>query len=355
MGGTQRMMVNFTNELSARKIPVCVYIYNYSYNQILEEQLDTTYLHIIKCRKKGFFKHFLRLILLIRTIRDHKINKIFSFSLQGTYLAILSRLLILSDISVIYRMVSVKKAVNHSVNSIRNGLNNFMFENYLLPSCDKVICQSNAMADDLEYFKQKKNENKIAVIHNFFDLQKVEAMAAQKIDLNTEFIIFIGRLSPEKNIFGIIDAYKLISNLHGEKLVIIGKGSLEVELKEYIKFNGLDEKIILLGNQINVYKYLAKAKCLILFSVFEGMPNVVLESMACRTAVIISDFTGHSDIVQNGVTGLVVAKNDVKTLSLKIQQMIENVQYRKKIEKNAYRFIVNFNKLSKVKYISLLN
>ena len=104
----------------------------------------------------------------------------------------------------------------------------------------------------------------------------------------------------------------------------------------------------------NIYKYIAKAKCLVLFSTYEGMPNVVLEAMACNTGVIISNFEGYKDIIEDKLTGFVVENRNVPMLSEKIYEMINQNEHREKMQEKAFQFISEMNRNSQEKYIEIM-
>jgi N-acetylgalactosamine-N,N'-diacetylbacillosaminyl-diphospho-undecaprenol 4-alpha-N-acetylgalactosaminyltransferase len=354
MGGTQRMMTNLINEFGERKIPANVFIYNYSKGQPLEDQINADCVKIIRYQKGGGAKHLFRLIKLIKVIRKNKINRIFSFSLQGAYLSIFAEVLLFRKIKLIYRMVSVKNAVNHSEKKIKSKFNKFIFENLLLNAASTIVCQSNSMACDLLEMRNKKLVQKTRVIHNFFSIKNISEKSKIEIDVKDEFLLFVGRLSPEKNIEGIINAYSMIADKITEKLVIIGEGKLKEDLTLQIEKKGLGNKIIMIGNQSNIYKFIAKAKCLILFSTYEGMPNVILEAMACKTGVIVSNFDGYRDIVEDKVTGFVVENRNVPMLSEKIYQMINQNDHREEMQKKAFQFISEMNRNSQEKYLEIL-
>ena len=354
MGGTQRMMTNLINEFGERKIPATVFIYNYSKGQPLEGQIIADCVKIIRYQKGDTSKHLFRLIKLIKIIRKNNINRIFSFSLQGAYLSIFARMLLFRNIKIIYRMVSVKNAVNHSGNNMKSKFNNFIFENLLLKAANRIVCQSNSMAGDLLDIGSKKLDKKTRVIHNFFSVTNIREKSKDEIEVKDEFLLFVGRLSPEKNIKNIINAYSMIKDKITEKLVIIGEGALKNNLKKQIVEKGLENKIIMIGNQSNIYKYIAKAKCLVLFSTYEGMPNVVLEAMACNTGVIISNFEGYKDIIEDKLTGFVVENRNVPMLSEKIYEMINQNEHREKMQEKAFQFISEMNRNSQEKYIEIM-
>ncbi|MEK7665105.1 MAG: glycosyltransferase [Patescibacteria group bacterium] len=158
-----------------------------------------------------------------------------------------------------------------------------------------IICVSKVSAKDLaENFNVKKE--KIKVIYNLIDTKKIKelSLAPIKADFekifNNPAIITIGRLANGKNHLRLVKIFKEIKkDIKNAKLVILGTGKLEPEIKKAIKDFGLKEDIHLLGWQKNPFNFLAKAKLFVLPSSREGLPCSILEAMACGLPVISAD------------------------------------------------------------------
>jgi N-acetylgalactosamine-N,N'-diacetylbacillosaminyl-diphospho-undecaprenol 4-alpha-N-acetylgalactosaminyltransferase len=353
-GGTQRMMVNVLNEIATPEQTKILYLYNYTSENTLENQLESE-IKVYKCINKGPFKHMFRLFLLIRIIQQEKINRIISFSTNGTYMSIFSKLFLFRNISLVYRLVSIDSALTQSKSSIIHFINKLFFIHVLCRKSDTIISQSNFMSSSLISKNQKLLKNKITTISNILPIHQIEKKANEPIDFKEPYLLFVGRLSKEKNILGIIKAYQLIKSRIKEKLLIIGSGYEQGVLNQYVQDNNLDNSVLFLGNQSNPYKYISKANSLILFSNYEGMPNVVLEAMICKTAAIVSDFDGYKDIITDGKTGLVVERNNIEHLSKAIVKLALDERYRNDCGENAYRFIQQNNKNAKQQYYSVFN
>ena len=116
------------------------------------------------------------------------------------------------------------------------------------------------------------------------------------------------------------------------QLIIIGKGSEEFKLKKFVIENNLGEKIKFLGYKKNPFKYLKQADILILTSIFEGSPNVLVEAQYLRKFVISTDCpTGPKEILNNGEYGVLVNLYDYKLISKIIDNFVLNRSNRGKI------------------------
>lgn len=180
----------------------------------------------------------------------------------------------------------------------RKGVNGIIFKvliKLLYNKADKIIAVSKLIKDDLiNNFNIDKN--KIDVIYNPFDIEKITRLSEEEIDKNVReilgnnYIISVGRLTKQKGQWHLIKAFsELKKSVSDIKLVILGKGEMEIELKELAIKLGLDKDVIFLGFQNNPFKYIKHAKIFALTSLYEGFPMCIVEAMACGTPIISVD------------------------------------------------------------------
>jgi glycosyltransferase involved in cell wall biosynthesis len=149
------------------------------------------------------------------------------------------------------------------------------------------------------------------------------------------YILGVGHLSVEKNFCDLIEAFSEIKNKN-INLVIIGSGNKQKELEIQIKKLGLDKRIFLLGSVNNPFPAYVNAEVFVSSSIYEGWPNVIIESMACDCAVISYDCSyGPAEIITHQENGLLVEPNNVNQLSQQIEQLINNPQLKEALIKNA--------------------
>ncbi len=125
--------------------------------------------------------------------------------------------------------------------------------------------------------------------------------------------LFVGRFQRQKNIFFLLEQMELLfkNNKKDFELHLVGQGPSEKSLKRYSKSLGISSKIFWHGwsSKEKLKKYYQESFCLINPSLCEGMPNVVLEAMACGLPVIASNVPGNDSLVQHGETGLLFDLN----------------------------------------------
>ncbi len=134
---------------------------------------------------------------------------------------------------------------------------------------------------------------------------------------------YIGRLSHEKGVFNFVESIPLI---HEYDFVIIGDGSLRSNITEYIIENNLSDKVKFTDwiPHDQLPDYLNKLKLLVLPSYTEGLPNIMLEAMACGTPVLATSVGAIPDVIKDGETGFLLENNSPECIAetaLKILHM----------------------------------
>ena len=140
-------------------------------------------------------------------------------------------------------------------------------------------------------------------------------------------------------------------------LLIIGEGDKKDKLIKYIRSNNLERIVKIKDHTENPFPYIKSSDIFVLSSLFEGLPNVLLEAITLNCFVISADCpTGPSEILDNGKGGLLFKISDYKDLSNKILMFIANrKQYEKKL-KYAHKRLHRFNyDINLKKYFNAVN
>lgn len=162
---------------------------------------------------------------------------------------------------------------------------------------------------------------------------------------NRKNIITVGRLFPQKNHKLLIQAFALISKkFPNEKLIIFGEGPLKRELKEYAIDMGIEKCVVFPGSISNVNVELSKAKVFVLSSDYEGLPNALMEAMACGTAVVSTDCPsgGPKYLLKESNAGILVSCNNADEMAEAISIMMneeKNKLYRERAKKKSIDFL----------------
>ncbi len=201
------------------------------------------------------------------------------------------------------------------------------FLNQMISKCDTFMVTSKFIQQ--EWYKEKY-ANKFHLIYPPFNLDKLEAAQENGSDLTLPDgpkICYVGRLSEEKGVrFLLSAAESIIEHIKDAKLIIVGTGPLEDELKSMINNSDLLENVIFLGYVDNVFKVLKQVDVFVLPSRSEGCPISVLEAMSMGLPVVATNVGGTPELVVDSETGILVPYNDFRKLGEAIVEVLKNRQ-----------------------------
>lgn len=185
----------------------------------------------------------------------------------------------------------------------------------------------------------------IVTINNGIDFKEIDNLKTEAISESSEYILAVGRLVKLKQFKKLIDIYSESDLIdRGIKLLIIGDGELEDELKQTTNRKRLNDFIKILPFQENPYKYMSKAKFLVLTSKSEGFPNVLIEALACGVPVISFDCeTGPSEIIQHNKNGLLIENQNFKALGDAINTLAKDDKLYVICRRNARESVEKYN------------
>lgn len=227
--------------------------------------------------------------------------------------------------------------------SFRLGLYTIL-DRLLMRYIDQIIAVSDKTKYQLRYCISPK---KIAVVHNGVEIYEPEKAINEKYLLNDRNILFrkktigfVGRLSHEKglNVLNKI-VKKVLSSYMDITFLIIGDGPL-YPLAEKIAAEWKNG-VILTGEIQDVTPYYRIMDALILPSKREGLPMVVLEAMSYGVPVIASDVGGISEVISHGFNGFLCPYGDIDCMIHQIQNLINNQELKRKVQKEAFKTIKN--------------
>jgi glycosyltransferase involved in cell wall biosynthesis len=209
---------------------------------------------------------------------------------------------------------------------------------------DKIILYSQMLAQESDFSRFPR---KTVIAHeHFVDFTKFTLR--KKFDERLNIVGYVGRLSEEKGILNLVDAIPSILNVRmGICFAIYGEGNLADEIKKIIHADGL-ESIVRLTEWVpheDVPRYLNDLKLLVLPSFTEGLPNILLEAMACGTPILATSVGAIPDIIKDGETGFLLKSNDPKHIADKIAKLFKEQQLLEEVSQNASKWVrENFSK-----------
>jgi glycosyltransferase involved in cell wall biosynthesis len=262
-------------------------------------------------------------------------------------------------------VISIRISPNY-YKSVRFGVIGILLMKLIYPYADIITSNSKESLNQLKKIV-KTSRSKFKLINNAINLSKIKYTSTEK-KLPDNYLVTIGRLSKQKNIFFQIDIinYLRIKKIK-YKLLIIGEGGLKKELIEYAlslglkvaqELNNISSDIIFLGYKSNPFRFIGNNCIFILSSYYEGMPNVLIEAMAKGTPIISSNCpTGPKELIVNNESfknerskyknGILLptpknTKNDISIWGDYVLELMQNKSLRKQISYNARKRVMDF-------------
>jgi glycosyltransferase involved in cell wall biosynthesis len=125
----------------------------------------------------------------------------------------------------------------------------------------------------------------------------VNTPAETTVRTGRKLVLFAGRMEPQKNIDVLLPALLVTLKTVDCDAIFCGEGSLKRRIVEWIERNGLGARARVLGYTPNLWGLMKRASMLVSPALFEGIPNVVLEAMACRCPLVVSDIPEHREFL----------------------------------------------------------
>lgn len=213
---------------------------------------------------------------------------------------------------------------------------------------NRIINKISSMSSDGFIFQTKrakecypkKVQDKSVVIHNAIGNPLLKKIDENKI-MTEKTITSMGRLEYQKAHDVMIKSCAPVLKKHPEyKLVIYGEGSLRPYLEDLINKLDMQNNVFLPGNTENAVLEVAKSQVFLLTSRFEGMPNALMEAMACGIPSISTDCDmGPAELISDGENGYLVPVDDVDAITQKLELLIDDESLRKQISNNSRKIV----------------
>lgn len=191
-----------------------------------------------------------------------------------------------------------------------------------------IICVSHAIKEKLLtiYQQTASKPNQITVIGNPLTVKDIQEKAeAFMPEIDRPYILSVGRITPNKNISLLIEAYNLLraSGNTTHKLVIIGTGHDLSHVQSNADKSPYRDSILFLGQQSNPYPYMKYADVFVLSSKVEGLGMVLLEALACKTKVISTKSESGVLDIMTGDLAANLCEQDPQSLAEKIDHVLK--------------------------------
>jgi glycosyltransferase involved in cell wall biosynthesis len=275
------------------------------------------------------------LFLLVRYIVSNDVEMVISRAWNGN---------VLSGLAAYLTRRKVILFLSGSIDLSGHGVIKKSIYKFIYSRADKIISVSKESKQNCVKWL-RVSPDKIEVIYNGVDTYEINSMASQKAKLPDSYnpelptIVFTGSMVHRKGVDILLEAFSKVCLKWRVNLVLIGEGEKLLEYKELSKKLNVSENVYFVGEHVNPFPFMNLGSIFVLPSRGEGFPNVVLEAMSLKKAVIASDCkTGPREIIDQS-NGTLIPVGDVEELSTSLENYIIHEEIRKKHSEEAYKTI----------------
>lgn len=331
-GGTERQLIELLKNIDQQKfrsILVCLRKYpgTPGFDSISNEN------HILNVHSLASIKGIIVFLKFIHFLRNRSTDIIQTYFHDSTLFGIMAAWL-----AGIKTKVSCRRDLGFWYNS--KLLRNLSLVNRFT---DRILVNSHAVKKAVVYHEHF-SPKKIDVIYNGLDNKAADNLPAA--DLKSEFPAIrdcdriVGMVAnfnrPVKRVDLFVEVADRVLKQHQDvRFLLVGGGSLEKDLQYVISRLDLNDKVILAGKKNPAMPYIKSFDVGILTSDSEGFSNVLLEYMAAGVPAVATDVGGNREIIQHGVTGLLVPPGDAKKLAEAILYLLKHDEIRKEMSHKA--------------------
>ena len=228
-----------------------------------------------------------------------------------------------------------------------------MFTDWMTCACaTHIIPEGKGVMDDLQQHITRKPMrvlgygNVRGVDMDYWNSANVDAKLLQSIRKEDVFtFVFVGRIVRDKGMNELMEAFLRVREKHQVRLMLVGRfeDTLDPISDEARKAIKECDDIVYAGPQFgkDLLAYYAAADCFVFPSYREGFPNTVLEAGAMGLPSVVTDINGSREIIENGKNGLIVPSKDAEALAEAMSRMVEDVDMRQLMARNARPMIAS--------------
>jgi glycosyltransferase involved in cell wall biosynthesis len=356
-GGVERVVVNLIKGLVKYPLSIDLLLFN-KHSEFLQEVPPEVRIiefpNMESSRIRWVFP-------LVSYLRHEKPSILVSHILQFNVIAVLAKFL--SGISlhtILVEHLSFDCLENKTIDKSNKRFDIVDFLRLLLyPRSNLVAAVSQGLASELEsHLKMRAGATKVLynpVIDRSLILKTQSICDHPWLQPNQPpFFLAVGRLEPQKDFSTLINAFAIFRQKHVARLIILGEGTERQKLEAQIVRCRLEEDISLPGFSDNPYVYMGRASAFVLSSIFEALPTVVIEALACGCQIVATDCPyGPDEILMSGKYGLLVPVGDIKSLANAMEKIIDSPISPNLLRQRASDFTVENATLEYLKVMEL--
>lgn len=371
-GGAERNIINLALQFNKKRVPYEVILFK-RLNEYTSEygenarKLRQKIIIPINGKIPFFLKPFVYVLFLIKlffVLKNGNYNVFVGSVEYDPFYLTVAFAKILRKKSVLIVGNNIPEELSY-MNPVAQVVYRHLFQ-WSLSNATKVVCLSGGLKNKIVKWFHLRGE-KVVTVYSGVNAAHIAHRLKDKSTFQAEdghiHIVFLGRLVEKKGVTHLLNAFALIAKKHKHlRLVIIGKGPLESQLKMQVKKHELEDRVIFRGFEPkNPYALLRQMDIFVFPSLYEGFGNVVVEAMLCGLPVVSMDcpygpqeILGGGPISQNNTFTL--GKWGVLTPSIRSTDTLQQVARKERILANAIHYLLmhkktrlNYAKIGKIR------
>lgn len=348
-GGAERFGVDLSMALTQRGIPVEVCVFFKTFTETEKSWLE-------RLHKVGIPVVYLSIwkgnpgpsefVKVAETLNNYLRKRSFDFLHSHTQFLTLVALYVAFKLGNV-KVVRTAHITKEWGSSLYSKFQRFLWGEWVFPLLvDAQVAVSKSVLQSIrKYWGQKFAKRPPILIYN-----SIPIPSNLPINLShgkNEFTIgTAARLTEQKGISYLIEAASLVHQMIPHvKFFIAGDGELKDTIQAQIIQRGLTNIVFLIGQHPHIYEFLGQLDLFVLPSLWEGLPTVVLESMAAGVPVIATNVPGTDELIEDGVDGWLVPPRDPQALAEKIIFALRSPHLRRQVSeagrKKAEQFSID--------------
>lgn len=244
-----------------------------------------------------------------------------------------------ANVPFVYTIQGMGQRTGHPLVDPLVALYDWTIERLIARSARRVVLQSKSLMSRANWLGVRKSN--IVIIPSGVDLTRFDpeqpevkrnaALLRNELDMGDSVVVgYVGRLIAAKGLTYLISAVRQVQKEYPNVvLLVVGDGPQRTDLEMMAKNSKI--RAIFTGWQAETPPFYALMDIFVLPSFFEGLPNVMLEAMAMKKAVVATTIGGNVDLVINGKNGFLVPIRDDRRIAFALKKLIENSGMRKRM------------------------
>jgi glycosyltransferase involved in cell wall biosynthesis len=290
--------------------------------------------YLLNLSKKNFIASFIKLLYILKKEKPQIVhNYLFHADISG-------------------RIAARLTGVPIVISSLRNECIGGRWRERLLRMTDFCVNRVTAVSQnvaDSHILKGTTKKNKMRIIYNGLEFKgdqdnnsKNTSYIRRDMNIGEDLFLLltVANLELKKGHVFLFDALALLKEKgYRLKLLVVGYGKERKKLEGDIVSKGLADEIILAGKREDVQKLLVASDAFVLPSLWEGLPNALLEAMAAGLPVVATRVGGIPEVVTDNGTGLLVEPQNSDALAKAIERIMNEDELRRRLAQNAREYV----------------